>query len=81
MKLFKRKPRPGSTHQGSYDETPHMLDHVPLGASGDWRKARLAEAAQKHGKPFKCAGQDLPREVIVCSKGVVVSDSPDSGGK
>jgi hypothetical protein len=81
MKLFKRKPRPGGARKGSYDETPHVLDHVPLGASGDWRKERLAEAAQKHGKPFKCAGQDMPREVIVCSKGVVLPASTREGGK
>jgi hypothetical protein len=62
MKLLDRLFRPEAA--ASY-ELSHVLDHVPLGASNDdWRKARIVEAAQKHGKPFKCAGADVPHEVL-----------------
>jgi hypothetical protein len=40
----------------------------------DWRRPLLAEAARKHGKPFKCAGDELPREVILGGKDLVVID-------
>ena len=40
----------------------------------DWRRPLLAEAARKHGKPFKCAGDELPREVILGGKDIVVID-------
>ena len=40
----------------------------------DWRRPLLAEAARKHGKPFKCAGDELPREVILGGKDLVVVD-------
>ena len=39
--------------------------------TADWRQQRLAEAAEKYGKPFKCASDDLPREVIVGGKRLV----------
>ena len=43
-----------------------MIDHVRnTGASGDWRKRKLAEAAQKYGRPFKCAGDDVPHEIMM----------------
>jgi hypothetical protein len=45
------------------------------GHSDDWRAARLAEAAQKYGKPFKCASDDMPREVIVGGKHLVAVGS------
>ena len=45
------------------------------GHSDDWRAERLAEAAQKYGKPFKCAGDDMPREVIVGGKHLVAVGS------
>jgi hypothetical protein len=41
-----------------------VLDHVRIQVGDDWRTARLAEAAQRHGKPFKCASDALPREVL-----------------
>jgi hypothetical protein len=44
-------------------------------ASDDWRAKRLAEAAQKYGKPFKCASDDMPREVIVGGKHLVAVGS------
>ena len=47
-----------------YDDERHTLDHVPFKSSNDWRTQRLAEAALRHGKPFKCAGVNMPREVL-----------------
>ena len=47
-----------------YDDERHTLDHVPVHATQDWRKQRLAQAAERHGKPFKCAGRDMPREIL-----------------
>lgn len=44
---------------------PSLLDHVPIETSSDWRRNRLTEAAQKHGKPFKCAAAEMPREVMI----------------
>ena len=41
-----------------------VLDHVRIHVAADWRATRLAEAAQRHGKPFKCASDALPREVL-----------------
>jgi hypothetical protein len=55
----------------SNDDERHNLDHVPLPASHDWRKQRLAEAAQRHGKPFKCAADGMPREIMVGRNAIV----------
>ncbi|HTN28020.1 MAG TPA: hypothetical protein VL180_09570 [Burkholderiales bacterium] len=56
-------------------ETPKMPgteSEKPVRApTADWRQQRLAEAAEKYGKPFKCASDDLPREVIVGGKRLV----------
>ena len=49
--------------------SPAVIDHMVSGGSGDWRKRKLAEAAQKYGRPFKCAGDDLPHETILGPKG------------
>lgn len=62
MKLIDRLFGPEAA--ASY-EPSQVLDHVPLSApDDDWRKARIIEAAQKHGKPFKCAAADVPHEVL-----------------
>ena len=46
-------------------DTPPVIDHVfDSGGSGEWRKRKLKEAAQKYGRPFKCAGDEMPREVV-----------------
>ena len=55
-----------------YDESSHILDHVPISPEHEWRRQRLIEAAQKHGKPFKCAGENMPREVWVGGKALIV---------
>lgn len=41
---------------------PDVLDFVPVTGSTDWRTEKLAEAAEKYGKPFKCSADGLPRE-------------------
>ena len=62
MKLFKTLFRRSAA---SPYELAHVIDHLPLTqADTDWRKRRLAEAAERHGKPFKCAGADLPHELL-----------------
>jgi hypothetical protein len=49
-----------------YDVTPIEIGTLPLrGGSGDWRSHKLTEAAQKYGKPFKCAGEHMPREILM----------------
>jgi hypothetical protein len=68
MRAFKREPLT------RYDESSHILDHVPISSGHEWRRQRLVEAAQKHGKPFKCAGENMPREVWVHGKALVVEE-------
>jgi hypothetical protein len=60
--------------EGRESDERHTIDHVPFAGTPDWRKQRLAEAAQRHGKPFKCAGDDMPREILIDHKVFVVSD-------
>jgi len=56
-RLFRRSARAGY-------ELPQVLDHLPLKQSDEWRRSRLIEAAERHGKPFKCAAADLPHEML-----------------
>jgi hypothetical protein len=44
------------------------------GGSGDWRKLKLEEAAQKYGRPFKCAGDDMPHETMLRDRIVMTPD-------
>ena len=60
--------------EGRESDERHTIDHVPLSGTADWRKQRLVQAAQRHGKPFKCAGDDMPREVLIDHKVFVVSE-------
>jgi hypothetical protein len=68
MKLFNHivQALKGSTRQADDDYVP--------GNTYDWREPLLLEAARKHGKPFKCAGGELPREVMLGGKDLVVVD-------
>jgi hypothetical protein len=43
---------------------PSLIDHVPVVSERDWREEKLAQAAAKYGKPFRCAADGLPREVF-----------------
>jgi hypothetical protein len=57
---------------------PVELDHVraPASANGAARHAaKLAEAARRYGKPFKCAGDGIPREVFKDGRDKVVMGS------
>jgi len=40
--------------------------------TADWREPLLMEAARKHGKPFKCASDELPREIMLGGKRLVI---------
>jgi hypothetical protein len=64
-------------------DTPPVIDHVRMmevEVTGDWRKRKLEEAAQKYGRPFKCAGDDMPHEVVMRGR-IVVHDGPEASGK
>lgn len=44
---------------------PFTLDNVPVKAleiGADWRDEKVKEAAERYGKPFKCAADGVPRE-------------------
>jgi hypothetical protein len=45
-------------------------EYVPY-STYDWREPLLIEAARKHGKAFKCAGDELPREIMLRGKELV----------
>jgi hypothetical protein len=62
-RVFKRRTEP-------HEAAPVIDDLRGTGASGDWRKRKLAEAAEKYGRPFKCAGDDLPHEVVLPGRGI-----------
>lgn len=41
------------------------VDHVTVyPESRDWREEALKRAAEKYGRPFRCAGNGVPREVL-----------------
>lgn len=48
-----------------------VLHALEKPAGTDWRKERLAAAASKYGRPFKCAGEDMLREVFVGGRKLV----------
>ena len=68
MKLFNHIVQ---AFKGSKSETDS--EYVP-DTRFDWREPLLVEAARKHGKPFKCAGGELPREIMLGGKDLVVID-------
>lgn len=65
---------------------PVMLDHVPVGkrklnaheepVEDFARNEKLAAAAKKHGRPFKCAATGLPREHYVTPGHIAEVDAP-----
>lgn len=61
-----------------FSRDPEVLDHVPV--TRTWQEGwtlKLQLAAHRHGKPFKCAADGLPRQV--CRYGMwVVADAPES---
>ena len=74
MKIFRRIAR-AFTRRSEPHETPALIDHVrDTGASGDWRKRKLAEAAEKYGRPFKCGGDDVPHETLERGSVITITD-------
>ena len=62
-----------------YDVTPIEIGALPLDqSSGDWRALKLTEAAQKYGKPFKCAGEHMPREILLRDR-IIERGAPSHG--
>jgi len=62
-----------------YDVTPIELGGLALTRSAaDWRQLKLTEAAQKYGKPFKCAGEHMPREILL--RDGIIEHSGDCAG-
>ena len=60
--------------RGRAGDSPPVIDHVRMTEpAGDWRKRKLEEAALKYGRPFKCAGDDMPHEVVMRGR-IVVHD-------
>ena len=57
--------------KGSRSNPQSATEYVPC-ETVDWREPLLIEAARKHGKPFKCAGDELPREIILGGKELIV---------
>jgi len=50
-----------------------VIDRVDVPPpSTDWRKRKLAQAAQRYGRPFKCAGGEMPRQVVLRDRVVIV---------
>ena len=41
---------------------PEVVDFCPVTGATDWRTEKLAEAAEKYGRPFKCAADFVPHE-------------------
>ena len=63
-----------------WDVTPLEIEGLHLDrSSADWRKLKLAEAAQKYGKPFKCAGEHMPREILL--RGGMIEHSGEHAGQ
>lgn len=45
-------------------EAPTELDWLPVTDVPEWREQKLKHAAKVYGRPFKCAADGLPREII-----------------
>lgn len=60
--------------KGNRSNPENATDYVPYNTY-DWREPLLIEAARKHGRPFKCAGDELPREIILGGKELVAVDA------
>lgn len=56
--------------KASRSNAEDSAEYVPY-STYDWRVPLLIEAARKHGKAFKCAGDELPREIMLRGKELV----------
>jgi hypothetical protein len=59
--------------KASRSSTEELDEYVPY-STYDWRVPLLIEAARKHGKAFKCAGDEMPREIMLRGKELVEVD-------
>jgi hypothetical protein len=65
MNLFRALYGSTRTSWNAPETSAGALPKLDEPAGTDWRKQRLELAARKYGRPFKCAGEDLLREVFV----------------
>ena len=68
MKLFRSLCGSVGNSSNSGDKALYPLEKP---ACPDWRKERLAAAASRYGRPFKCANEDMLREVLVGGRELV----------
>ena len=74
MNIFRRIARTFRRESDPH-RTAAVIDYLrDSGGSGDWRKRKLEEAAQKYGRPFKCAGEDMPHEIMLRDRIVMVAE-------
>ena len=71
MSIFERISRVFTDTGTQQEELAEPAEVVSATESDDWRKEQLAAAAKKYGRPFKCAGDDLPREVLIGGRYIV----------
>jgi hypothetical protein len=72
MGLFRRIATLFGARRRRIIEAP-LIDNIDVPPpSTDWRTRKLAQAAQRYGRPFKCAGGDMPRQVVQRDRIVVV---------
>jgi hypothetical protein len=76
MGIFDRLTRSFRTPRGA--KTTHSAASQQ---GGDWRRHKLLEAAKRHGRPFKCAAENMPREVVLRGYIVQVSDGHAADGR
>ena len=67
MKILTRIAQVFRASRSNDDES---AEYVPY-STYDWREPLLIEAARKHGKAFKCAGDELPREIMLRGKELI----------
>lgn len=70
MNIFRSIAR--ALNNRTHDVAAQMDEGVRAKPSDDWRKKKLAEAAKKYGRPFRCAGEEMPRLVMLRGKVVTV---------
>lgn len=55
---------------GSLADDLHTIDHFPTQhEAGTWWHPKVILAAERHGKPFLCGPNGVPREVRITAKG------------
>lgn len=63
-------------HVGEQNTEPTDAEKAEATAAATRHAAKLAEAARRHGKPFQCAIDGLPRKVIKEGVDKVVGVAP-----